>query len=66
MPCATYANLNLQNAYWEGFIQADEVTNLFLWNFFGECIHADLNYPSSWQDSNFAASSDLYSQMLTE
>lgn len=30
MKCATYTEPDKQNAYWEGFTQADEVSNLFL------------------------------------
>ena len=36
MPCATYTEPDFQNAFWEGFTQCDEVTNLFVWNFYGE------------------------------
>ena len=29
MPCATCDDPDMQNAYWDGYTQADEVTNLF-------------------------------------
>lgn len=45
MPCADYTDTNLQNAYFEGFTQAVEVTNLFVFNFFGALIYAAVNYP---------------------
>ena len=66
MPCATYTNPNLQNAYWKGFNQANEVTNLIVWNFHGECIYVDVNFPLSWHDSKLAANSGLYSFALIE
>ena len=44
----------------------DEVANLFVRDFKGDCIHAGLNYPGSWHDSRLAASSGLYSPMLTD
>jgi len=60
MPCATSGDTDVQNAYWEGFTQAHEVTNLFVFNFFGEIIHAGINFPGSWHDSKVAATSGLY------
>lgn len=65
MPCAEYTNFDLQNAYWDGFIQADEVTNLFVWNLKDQCIQAGVNYAGSWHDSKIAARSGLYASMLT-
>ncbi|CDF40129.1 unnamed protein product [Chondrus crispus] len=47
MACADFTNANLQNAYFEGYTQAVEVTNLFVFNFFRELIHAAVNYPGS-------------------
>lgn len=66
MPCATYTDEFLQNAYWEGFTQADEVTNLLVMNFHGELIHAGINYPGSWHDSKVAAYSGLYYPRLSD
>ena len=65
-PCADFTDADLQNAYWEGYTQSVEVTNLFVWNFSGEIIHAVINYPGSWHDSRVAASSGLYTPRLTE
>lgn len=65
MPCAYYTNPDLQNVYWEGFTQENEVTNLFVWNLFGECIHAAVNFPGSWHDSKIVEASGLYSPRLT-
>ena len=45
MPCATYTDPDLQNAFWEDFTQCDEVTNLFVWNFYGEIIYAAVYFP---------------------
>lgn len=33
MPCAMYSHPHMQNAFWKRLTQADEVTNLFVWNF---------------------------------
>ena len=54
MPCADYTDLDLKNAYFEGFTQNVEDTNLFVWNFFGEIIHAAINYLGSWHDTKLA------------
>lgn len=64
MPCLFYSNSNVQNAYWKGFKQAIEVSNLFVRNFHGELIFAALNYPGSWKDSRIAAESGLYGEIL--
>eukprot|EP00171_Calliarthron_tuberculosum_P009222 IDg9222t1 len=45
MPCTMYTDETLQNSYWEGFTQADEVENRLLFNFYGELVHAGINYP---------------------
>ena len=34
--------------------------------FHGECVHAGVNFPESWQESKLPASSGLYSPALTE
>lgn len=66
MPCADYINRDLQNAYYEGYTQKVEVTNLFVWNFFGEIIHAAVNYPGSWHDSKLASASGLIYPKLSD
>ena len=66
MPCASYSDPDVQNAFWEGYTQAHEVTNLFVWNFYGELIFAAVNFPGSWHDSRVAAESGLYAPTLTE
>ena len=66
MPTATCMDVNLQNAYFEGFTQQHEVTNLLAFNFKGEIIHAALNYPGSWHDSKLAYVSGLYRPKLTD
>lgn len=59
LPCADYDNSDLQNAYYEGYTGNVEVTNLLVFNFFGEVIHAAVNYPGSWHDSKLASVSGL-------
>ena len=66
MPCADCTNANLQNAYFEGYTQAVEVTKLFVFNCFGELIHAAVNYPGSWHDTKLAAVSGLYYPKLLD
>jgi len=66
MPCADYTEPNLQNAYLEGFTQSVEVTNLLVFNFFGELIHAAVNYPGSWHDTKIATVSGLYYPKLSD
>jgi len=66
MPCAVHDEPLLENAYWEGFTQGHEATNVFVWNFFGEVIHAGINFPGSWHDSKVAAASGLYYPKLAD
>lgn len=41
---ADYTDLELQNAYYEGYMQCVEVTNLFVFSFHGVVIHTGINY----------------------
>lgn len=65
MPCATYRSPELQKSFWEGFTQAEEVSNLLVWNMRGEIIHAGVNYPVSWYDRKTASQYGLYYHHLT-
>ena len=47
MPFVCNGDSDVQNAYWEGFKQAHEVTNLFVRNFRGDLIFAAVNYTGS-------------------
>ena len=40
--------------------QAEEVTNLFVWDFFGQCIQARIDFPGIWQASKLATASGLF------
>lgn len=60
MLCAYVTNPDFQNSYFEVFTQELEVTNLFVWKFKGELVHAQINFLCSWHDSRLAASSGLY------
>ncbi len=64
--CADYTDPDLQNAYFEGYTQNVEVTNLFVWNFKGEIIHAAVNYPGSWHDNRLASASGLIFPKLSD
>ena len=66
MPCADYMDVDTQNAYFEGFTQGVEVTNLFVWNFYGEIMHAAVNFPGSWHDKKLAGASGLYYPKLSD
>ena len=50
--CSYYKDEAPQNGYYEGFTQNVEVTNLFVFNFFGELIHAGINYPGAGMTPN--------------
>ena len=66
MPCADYTNKNIQNACYEGCACSEEVTNLFVFNFFGELIHAAVNFPGAWHDSRVAQTSGLPYPLLCD
>lgn len=46
-----------QNVYFERFTQGVEVTNLFVWNFYSEIIHASFNVLGSCHTTNLAGAS---------
>lgn len=60
MPCVAYESNDLQHDFWEGFTQVTEVTNLLVFNFYGELMHTAINYPGSWHDSKVATASGFY------
>lgn len=60
IPCAKYTDPLLENAIRKGFIKGHEVTNLFVWNFYGEIIYAAVNFPGSWNNSRLVAAEGLY------
>lgn len=66
MPCAGYMDTNLQNACSKRFMQGVEDTNLFVWNFFGEVIHATVNRPGGWHDNKLAGQSGLHFRKLSD
>lgn len=59
-----HTNPDLHNAFWEGFTQAHEVTNLFVWNFMGETEYSTVNFPGIWNDYMLEAASCLYSHRM--
>lgn len=65
-PARSLKTLIFKNAYYEICKQSVEVTNIFVFNFFGEIIHAGVNYPGSWHDSGTAHASKLYSKKLSD
>lgn len=65
MPCAEYVDADLQNAYFEGYTPEVEVTNLFVFNFFGKIVHAAVNFSGSWHDTKLTVVSKLYFPRFT-
>lgn len=66
MTCVSYNDPDIQNAFWEGFTHKCEVTNLFVWNFYGECIHVAVHHVGSTHDSRMAIASGLYYPLLSD
>lgn len=66
MSCVSFEEPQLQNAYYQGYNQKVEVTNLLVWAFTGEIIHAAVNYPGSWHDNRIAALLGLYWPLLSD
>lgn len=66
LPCADYIDRNLQNAFYEGYKQSVEVTNLFVWSLFGEIIHTGIKFPGSCHDNNLAYASGLVFPKLSD
>lgn len=64
MRCADFRKADLQKTYVEWYTHQVEVTNLFLWNVYGEIIHAAINFPGGWRDSKWATVSILYQDLL--
>jgi len=64
--CRLYIDTDLQNAFFEGSIQGVKVINLFVWNFYGELIHAAINYHGNWQDGKRAGVSWLEYPKLSD
>lgn len=58
-PCADYVDNDVQNAFYEGYTCTVNVTNLLVYNFKGEIIHAAVNYPGTCHDSKLASLSGL-------
>ena len=58
MLCVAYKNSDEENAFWEGLNQGHEVTNLLIWKFSEEIIHATVNYPGSWHYSTLYQSQE--------
>ncbi|KAI0565152.1 DDE superfamily endonuclease [Gracilaria domingensis] len=66
LSCAEYVDPNIQNAYYDGYTCRVDITNLLVYNFFGEVIHAAVNFAGSWHDMHLAWSSNLYSTLLSD
>lgn len=65
IPCADYGYTDLENAYIEGYNGHVEVTNIFVFNFFREIIHAGVNYPGIWDERKILVASALLLDRLS-
>lgn len=45
MTCAAYNSSELHNYLLERFTQETEVSDIYVWNFFGELVHAGVHFP---------------------
>lgn len=66
MPCADYMDTNRQNAYFNGFRQRVEVTNLFVFILFGELSHAAVHYHAFSHDTKLETVPELYFPKLSD
>eukprot|EP00172_Hildenbrandia_rubra_P002833 Plantae.Rhodophyta-Hildenbrandia_rubra.ctg40010.p1 GENE.Plantae.Rhodophyta-Hildenbrandia_rubra.ctg40010~~Plantae.Rhodophyta-Hildenbrandia_rubra.ctg40010.p1 ORF type:complete len:233 (-),score=12.26 Plantae.Rhodophyta-Hildenbrandia_rubra.ctg40010:660-1310(-) len=65
-PRAECTDESMQNPYYKGHTSAVEVTNLLVFGFFGELIHAAVNYPGSWRYTRLASVSGLHRDCLPD
>lgn len=66
MQCADYCDPETQNAFFKGYTQQVEVTNLLVFNVFGEVIFEAVNFPGSFHDSRLAYTSGLVTKKLSD
>lgn len=59
LPCADHDDRDVQNLYYEGYTFNVQVTSLLVFNFFGKFMHAEVNFPGSWNDSKLECASCL-------
>ncbi|KAH0608266.1 uncharacterized protein H6S33_002318 [Morchella sextelata] len=64
LPIFTSSDLDLQNAYYNGWCSAHFTSNIFVFAPDGTIIHATINAPGSWHDA--AVSRDLFAQLLLD
>lgn len=57
--CASFFDVNVHNSYYQGYTQGVQVTDLLVYNFKGEIIHAEINYPGLFHDSKLSNLSGL-------
>lgn len=66
MLCPDFTDVDIQNAYYEGYQFEVEGTKSFVFNFYGEFIHAAINYPGSCHFSNISRLSGLMTKTLSD
>lgn len=64
--CVDSEDIEMQNAFWKGYLEEENAINLLLWMFTCEIIHAAVSYPGSWHDNQSAALSSLYWHLLSD
>lgn len=50
LPWPIYDDTDMRNLYYEGYTCIAKVTDLFVFNFFVNILHAGANFPSGWHD----------------
>lgn len=64
MPCSNFINADMQNAYYEGYTPAVEVSNLVVWIVVGKIIHTAITFLRSWHDNKIAHAFALVTKKL--
>lgn len=65
MPCVSFTNNYMQNAYFQEYLQEVEITNLLVWDVHEDIVHAAVDYPGSWHYNHLAAQSGLEWPLLS-
>lgn len=66
MKTEAYVDEEIQNAFYGGYTQTEEINNRFLFNFFGKLMYPAVNFLRSWNDKKGAGESGLYFTDLSD
>lgn len=53
MKTSEYVDEDVQNTFYKGYTHTEDITNLFVFNFFGILIHATFNFPEAVTPTRF-------------